>query len=156
MKNKKKHSLKVILRAIKIKIKPFLTWKFLITFGIAWCITNGWSWIFIGIGTLFDIGWMLAIGTGYQFILWQPFCVEKVITFAIAIFLHKFIFPNDTAMIEKLEKAKKKAKEQKHESKRCKSKHNTLPPNRTNNEQRIDDRLPAEREADSDSDQQSK
>jgi hypothetical protein len=110
MGNKRKHSLKVIWRAIKIKIKPYLTWKFLITFGISWIITNGWSWLFILFGTWFGIPWMAGIGTGYQLLLWQPWCIEKVITFAIAIWLHKFLFPNDEAMIKRLEERKNKEK----------------------------------------------
>ena len=66
-----------------------------ISFGLAWLITNGWSYIFIGIGTWLNIGWMLKIGLGWQAILWLPFTIEKPITFAIAVFIHKFLFKED-------------------------------------------------------------
>ena len=36
-------------------IKPYLTWSMLISFGIAWFITNGWCYLLIIIGK----GWVM-------------------------------------------------------------------------------------------------
>lgn len=83
---------------IKIIIKP----KMLLTFGIAWMITNGWSYIFVFVGIRFNNNWFLGIGTAYQAFLWFPFTVEKVVTVAIAIVLSKFLFPKDKKLQDEL------------------------------------------------------
>jgi hypothetical protein len=63
-----------------------------ISFGIAWVITNGWSYLAILFGWLFNISWLLSIGIGYQAFLWLPFTIEKPITFAIGVFIHVKLF----------------------------------------------------------------
>lgn len=83
---------------IKIIIKP----KILLTFGIAWMITNGWSYLAVFFGIYFDNKWLLGIGSAYQAFLWFPFTVEKVITIAIALLLSKFMFPKDKKLQEQL------------------------------------------------------
>lgn len=83
------------LNKLYIKIKPYLTPKMLLCFGIAWFITNGWSYVFIVLGAKFHIGWMTTVGIAYQAFLWFPFTVEKVITIAIGIWLYKLIFKED-------------------------------------------------------------
>ena len=74
------------------KLKPYLTWKMALSFGIAWLITNGWSYIAILIGWLFENDLLFSIGVGYQAFLWLPFTIEKPITFAIGVFIHKKFF----------------------------------------------------------------
>lgn len=69
--------------------------RLLLCFGIAWMITNGWSYVFVTLGTLLDIAWMRAAGAFWLALLWLPFTPEKIITFIIAIFLMKLLFPND-------------------------------------------------------------
>ena len=69
--------------------------RFLLCFGIAWLITNGWSYILFGIGTYFQIGWMIAVSTAYLAFLWIPFSPEKIVTVGIAMVLLRFFFPND-------------------------------------------------------------
>ena len=69
--------------------------RFLLCFGIAWLITNGWSYILFGIGTYFQIGWMIAVATAYLAFLWIPFSPEKIVTVGIAMVLLRFFFPND-------------------------------------------------------------
>lgn len=69
--------------------------RFLLCFGIAWLITNGWSYILFGIGTYFQIGWMIAVSTAYLAFLWIPFSPEKIVTVGIAMILLRFFFPND-------------------------------------------------------------
>ena len=84
---------------MKEKIKKVILFianpKLLLCFGIAWMITNGWSYVITGLGALFEISWMMAIGGAYLTALWVPFTPEKILTLIIAIWLLKLLFPND-------------------------------------------------------------
>ena len=84
--------------------------RFLLCFGIAWLITNGWSYILFALGTYFGIGWMMAVGGGYMAFLWLPISPEKIVTLAIAIALLKFLFPNDQKTLAVLVQMKNKIK----------------------------------------------
>ena len=58
--------LKQKIKNTVIKTAQFLfNPRFLLCFGIAWLITNGWSYILFGIGTYFQIGWMIVVATAY-------------------------------------------------------------------------------------------
>ena len=46
-------------------------------------------------GTYFGVPWMMAVSGAYMTALWIPFTPEKIVTFTIAIFLLKWLFPND-------------------------------------------------------------
>lgn len=92
--------------------------RFLLCFGIGWMITNGWSYILFGLGTWLEIEWMIAVAGAYLALLWFPFSPEKLVTVAIAIFLLRWLFPNDQKtlavlidMKNKLKKAAAKRKE---------------------------------------------
>lgn len=80
-----------LLQVVKILITP----KLLMTFGIAWFITNGWSYFILVLGEVLHNDIMLWIGGSYQAFLWFPLSMEKVITVAIALWLAKWFFPND-------------------------------------------------------------
>ena len=69
--------------------------KLLLCLAIAWMITNGWSYVVFTIGTALGIHWMTAVGGAYLAFLWLPISPEKIVTVAIAIFLLKWLFPND-------------------------------------------------------------
>ena len=69
--------------------------RFLLCFGLAWLITNGWSYILFALGTWLKSGWMLAVSGAYLTFLWLPISPEKIITVAIAMWLLKVLFPND-------------------------------------------------------------
>ena len=88
---------------IKALAMVLITPKMLLTFGIAWMITNGWSYLFVGFGIKYGITWMLSIGTAYQAFLWFPFTAEKVVTVAIALWLGKLLFPKDLSLQAKLQ-----------------------------------------------------
>lgn len=103
MKEKFKQISKTILRAIG---NP----AFLICFFLAWMITNGWCYVFIGLGTKLDIGWMKAVGTAYAGILWFPGTPEKILTLTISLFLMKRLFPNDERTLKLLRDEKEKLK----------------------------------------------
>jgi len=69
--------------------------RFLFCIGIAWLITNGWSYIMLGIGTYWQIGWMIAVATAYLAFLWLPVSPEKIVTILIAMALLRTFFPAD-------------------------------------------------------------
>lgn len=80
---------------IKIVILFITNPRLLLCVGIAWLITNGWSYILLGIGTYWEIGWMIAVATAYLTFLWLPISPEKIVTVAIAMALLRFLFPHD-------------------------------------------------------------
>ncbi|MBR2342802.1 MAG: hypothetical protein IKA64_00950 [Clostridia bacterium] len=69
--------------------------RLLLCLGIAWIITNGWSYICLGIGIALDIPWLSAVAGAYLGFLWFPFTPEKILTVLIAIFLLRLFFPRD-------------------------------------------------------------
>lgn len=84
---------------LKLIINP----KMLLTFGIAWMITNGWSYIFVFVGVHFHNKWLLGIGTAYQTFLWLPITPEKIVTIAIATVLARWWFPKDYKLQSQLQ-----------------------------------------------------
>lgn len=84
--------------------------RFLLCFGIGWIITNGWSYLMLGFGIYWNIGWMIAVASAYLAFLWLPISPEKIVTFAIAIGLMKLLFPRDEKTLGMLIKGYKKAK----------------------------------------------
>lgn len=116
---------------IKQKLKAIVQFivnpKLLFCFGIAWMITNGWSYILFGIGSYFKIGWMVAVSGAYLAVLWFPFSFEKIVTLAIAVLLLRWLFPKDQKTLgvlrsfhknamNKLKNRKKKKEEAEEES----------------------------------------
>lgn len=95
-----------IKRIIQFLLNP----RFVVCFGIAWLITNGWSYVMFAVGTFFNIKWMQAIGGGYLTFLWLPISPEKIITVAISIWLLKALFPNDTKTLAVLRDMYQKVK----------------------------------------------
>lgn len=93
------------------KIIQFITNpRLLFCIVIAWLITNGWSYLAFGIGTYFNIHWMVAISGAYLAFLWLPVSPEKIVTFAIAIALLRWIFPEDEKTLAVLKQLLAKAK----------------------------------------------
>jgi len=99
-----------IIKAVKKWVMFFINPRFLLCFLLAWLITNGWSYILLAVGTLFNIIWMIVVSTAYMTFLWFPFTPEKVVTFIIAIFLLKKLFPNDQKTLKVLREELKRAK----------------------------------------------
>lgn len=103
------------MEILKSILKPYLNIRFIISFFIAWMITNGWSYIALIIGTKFKISWLTTVAGSYQAFLWMPWTPEKLITIPIAIWFHKLFFPKDfktisqfNNMLKKIEIKKKK------------------------------------------------
>ena len=84
--------------------------RLLLCFGVAWMITNGWSYVLFALGTYFQIGWMMAVGGAYLSFLWFPFSPEKLVTVAISIYLLKKLFPKDEKTLAVLREMKEKVK----------------------------------------------
>lgn len=119
MKEKLKHFCKVFFRAVS---NP----RFLLCFFLGWMITNGWCYVFIGLGGILGIRWMTVVGAGYAGILWFPGTPEKIITLAISIFLMKRLFPNDERTLKLLHDEKEKLKAH-HEAKKQEKQHKNKP-----------------------------
>jgi len=104
MKEKVKHKLRKFIQFI---LNP----RLLLCVGIAWMITNGWSYILLGIGTAFQIGWMIAVASAYLAFLWLPVSPEKIFTVAIAIALLRLLFPKDEKTLAVLNEMFRKLRE---------------------------------------------
>ena len=80
---------------IKKTLQFFLNPRLLLCLGIAWLITNGWSYLTVALGTYFELEWLIAASGAYLAFLWLPISPEKLVTIAIAITLLRFLFPED-------------------------------------------------------------
>ncbi|MBQ7347459.1 MAG: hypothetical protein IJW55_05830 [Clostridia bacterium] len=85
---------------LKLWGKLILNWRFLVCFGIGWLITNGWSYVLLGLGTITNTTWMIAVASAYLMFLWLPISPEKVVTVAIALFLVRRLFPKHTKTLQ--------------------------------------------------------
>ncbi len=83
-------------QTLKTIVSFLLNPRLLLCLGIAWMITNGWSYVLMALGTRLRIDWMIAVSGAYLAFLWLPVSPEKLVTFAIAIALLRLWFPNDT------------------------------------------------------------
>ena len=73
---------------LKTYISPFLNWRILIIYLPIWFITSGWAYLFIFLGSKYNVGWMLTVGTIWTTILWLPFTPEKLITIPLTLYLY--------------------------------------------------------------------
>ena len=126
----------------KAKIKKFFQFflnpKLLLCLGIAWFITNGWSYVMFGIGSYYNIPWMIAVSGAYLTFLWLPISPEKIVTVAIAIFLLRLLFPGDkktlAVLYEMREKIKETIKQKKEKKSKKKAKKDTADPEISDND----------------------
>ncbi len=108
----------------KEKLKKWLMFfcnpRLLFCFGLAWLVTNGWSYIMLGFGTYLDISWMIAVSGAYLTFIWLPISPEKIVTIAITMALLRVLFPHDEKTLAVLKgfHAKLKMKKKSHVSKR--------------------------------------
>ena len=96
------------------KVKKFLQFllnpRLLLCFGMGWMITNGWSYVLMGIGTWLGIEWMIAVAGAWLTLLWIPGTPEKLVTVAIAVVLLRWLFPRDQKTLQVLRNMAAKAK----------------------------------------------
>ncbi|MBQ9931630.1 MAG: hypothetical protein IJO79_04690 [Firmicutes bacterium] len=95
---------------IRKGLRFFLNPRLLLCGGIAWIITNGWSYILLALGVFLDITWMKALGGGYMAFLWFPMTPEKILTVMIAIGLLRRFFPDDEDTLAVLRESLAKVK----------------------------------------------
>lgn len=88
----------------KTAVQFILNPRLLLCFGIGWMITNGWSYVLLGLGTWLENEWMMGVASAYLAFLWLPVSPEKIITVAIAIGLLRRLFPNDKKTLGILKK----------------------------------------------------
>ena len=106
---------------LKIIVEFVANPRLVFCFGIAWMITNGWSYVMLGLGTFFQVGWMIAVSSAYLAFLWVPFTPEKIVTTIIAIFLLRWLFPRDEktlGMLLKLRDSLRQKRQEKKEQKK--------------------------------------
>lgn len=91
---------------VKRRLKKFLAAlfnpSFLLCFGLAWMITNGWCYLFLLFGSWFSCTWMTIVGGAYASLLWLPFTPEKLLTLGLAILFLKWFFPRDKKTLQTL------------------------------------------------------
>ena len=91
--------------------------RLILCFGIAWMITNGWSYVLMAVGTWLQSGWMMAVASAYLAFLWLPISPEKLVTIAIAMVLLRFLFPNDEKTLGTLRELREKLRLKQDEKK---------------------------------------
>lgn len=95
---------------LKKVVQFLLNPRLLLCVGIAWIITNGWSYILLAIGTWLGNGWMIGVASAYLAFLWLPISPEKLVTFAISIALLRWLFPDDQKTLAILKEGYAKVK----------------------------------------------
>ena len=86
----KKLMKKLNLKQLKSNVIRYLKDpKLLLSFLLAWLITNGWAYVMLGIGMYTKINWMQVVASGYLAILWLPCTPEKLVTIPLSVFIYK-------------------------------------------------------------------
>ncbi len=96
--------------------------RLLFCFALAWMLTNGWSYIMLGVGTYYEIEWMIAVAGTYLAVIWLPFSPEKILTFFISLGLLHILFPHDEKTLGILKELYAKQKEKRKEKRKKKHK----------------------------------
>lgn len=73
------------------RVKPYLKPTFIVSFGIAWMITNGWSYV-LAFAPLPIPVWLRTVALSYIGFLFLPTTLEKPLTFWIAIRIQRKLF----------------------------------------------------------------
>lgn len=94
-------------KALKFIFNP----HFLLSFGLAWMITNGWAYIVLILGLIFSNFAMTYLAGGYLTFIWLFVVSEKIITIPLAIIILKLLFPKDIYTLAVLNKLYEAAKE---------------------------------------------
>ena len=100
-----------IKAALKKAYQFLLNPHLVLCVGIAWLITNGWSYIGAALGPVLGWDWLTAVSAAYLAMLWFPFTPEKILTALIAIWLLKKLYPDDQRTLQVLRDFKQKVKD---------------------------------------------
>ena len=101
--------MKRILKWLWKYLKPFTNWRFLISFGLAWTITNGIWYAFAFIPMRLP-DWLVWFSRSYIAFLYIPTTPEKLITIPLAIFIQLLLFRNDMKTRKQLDDMYSQAK----------------------------------------------
>lgn len=91
-----------VKKRLKKLLAALLNPSFLLCFGLAWMITNGWCYLFLLLGSLLSCTWMTIVGGAYASLLWLPFTPEKILTLSLAILFLRWFFPHDQRTLQAL------------------------------------------------------
>ncbi len=83
--------MKRIWRKILIYIKPYLNWRFLVSYGIIWVPIHIY-YLGIILYPLHHNAQLLSICLTIQGIMWFPLCQENLIQIPIALWIEKHLF----------------------------------------------------------------
>jgi len=97
-------------------LKPFANWRFLISFGLAWLITNGIWYVFAFVPMRLP-DWLVWFSVSYIAFLYLPFTPEKLVTIPLAIFIQWLLFRNDIKTRKQLDEMYAQAKADWHKVK---------------------------------------
>ena len=86
------NKIKAILNKLWIYIRPFLNWRFLVSYLLPFCIINGWAWVGAALMTVWGPNWFTTAATAWLAFLWLPTTPEKLITIPMAIIIHTKLF----------------------------------------------------------------
>ena len=100
-----------IKAALKKAYQFLLNPHLVLCVGIAWLITNGWSYIGAALGPVLGWDWLTAVSAAYLAMLWFPFTPEKILTALIAIWLLRKLYPDDQRTLQVLRDFKQKVKD---------------------------------------------
>ena len=103
----REHFAKLVKKIAMFLFNP----RLLLCFFLAWMITNGWCYLFIFFGQLFDLTWMTVAGSVWAGVVWFPLSPEKVVTLLLAILLLRWLFPSDEKTLLVLRKELQRAKD---------------------------------------------
>ena len=102
--------MKKIWTKILTYLKPFLDWKFLVSYLIPFSLINGWAWIGTILMPIIGSNWFTIAASTWLAILWMPCTPEKLITIPMAIWIHHLLFKNDKKTKIKMQKMYDEAK----------------------------------------------
>ena len=102
--------MKKIWNKIMIYLKPFLDWKFLVSYLIPFSLINGWAWVGTFLLPIIGSNWFTIAASTWLAILWMPWTPEKLVTIPMAIWIHHLLFKNDKKTKIKMQKMYDEAK----------------------------------------------
>jgi len=97
-------------------LKPFTNWRFLISFGLAWIVTNGMWYVFAFIPMRLP-DWLVWFSRSYIAFLYIPITPEKLITIPFAIYILTRLFKNHPKTRKQLDDMYDQAKSDWHKVK---------------------------------------
>lgn len=74
-------------------IKPYLTLKMALCFGLSWCIVDGSPYLMVIFGNIYHLPLMVTIGLAIESVLWFPLTLEKpLIVIPLGVWFYRLFF----------------------------------------------------------------